>query len=209
MKLLFLDTETTGTNEKLHGVVQISGIIEIDGDVKEEFDHDCRLFPGQIYDFKALEVTGKTIREIESYPSPGETYKKILQSFEKYINRYDRNDKFYLVGQNVKFDYDFMDAWFKLNGNQYFYAYIAYHVLDIMALSNFFNVAGIIKTKNMKLKTIADFFGITFGAHDSAEDIRATRDIYYKYLSILRTARVPEEIKNLMKGGENSDGINA
>ena len=56
MKLLFLDTETTGLEPGKHGVVQIAGIIEIDGVVKEEFDFLCRPFDGQLYEARALEM---------------------------------------------------------------------------------------------------------------------------------------------------------
>jgi len=38
MKLLFLDVETTGVDNSKNGIIQLSGIIEIDGVIKEEFN---------------------------------------------------------------------------------------------------------------------------------------------------------------------------
>lgn len=38
MKLLYIDTETTGVDPMQNGIVQISGCIEVDGELKEEFD---------------------------------------------------------------------------------------------------------------------------------------------------------------------------
>lgn len=186
MKLLFLDTETSGTDIKKHGIFQLSGMIEIDGRIIEEFDFNCRLFPHQIFDAGALAVTGKTVEEIRAYPEPIAIYSKILTLFNKYIDRYNKNDKFYLVGQNIKFDYDFMTEWFNNCGNRYFYAYIDYHLIDLMCLSTILNVAGIIKTKNMKLQTMADYFGIEFKAHNSFEDIRVTRSLFYKMIQLIK-----------------------
>ena len=182
MKLLFLDTETTGLCPIKNGPVQISGIIEIDGEVKEEFDFYCKPFPNKILTYEALQVIGKTKEEVESYPDPKETYQKLLKIIEKYIDRYNKNDKFYLVGQNTKFDYDMMTQWFKDNGNNFFYAYIAYHLIDIITVTALFNISGIIKTKNMKLSTIAEHYGIEFKAHNSMEDIRVSRQIFYKFV---------------------------
>ena len=38
MKVVFFDLETTGTLVNKHGIHQISGMIVIDGEVKETFD---------------------------------------------------------------------------------------------------------------------------------------------------------------------------
>ena len=37
-KLLYFDTETTGLDPVRNGIIQIAGIIVIDGEVKEEFN---------------------------------------------------------------------------------------------------------------------------------------------------------------------------
>jgi len=182
MKLLFLDTETTGLEPNTHGIVQLSGIIEIDGEVKEEFDFNCKPFEGQLFTHEALQIIGKTKEEIMAYPEPGIVYALLMKILNKYINRYDKNDKFYLVGQNIKFDYDHMDAWFKRNNNKFFYAYIAYHLIDIIGITMLFTLAGLIKTKNLKLATVAEYYGIEFKAHDSMEDIRVTKQIFHKFI---------------------------
>ena len=186
MKLLFLDTETTGTDPARHGIIQISGIIEIDGQVMEEFNFSCNIFPNKTVQYEALQVTGKTIEQIKGYPDPHEVYTKLLAILEKYIDRYNKNDKFYLVGQNVKFDYDFMTKWFQDNGNNFFYAYVFYHLIDIITISALFTVCGIMKTKNMKLATVAEFFDIQFKAHDAMEDIRVCRQIFYKFVDMFK-----------------------
>lgn len=192
MKLLFLDTETTGVDPMKNGIIQIAGIIDINGQVVEEFNLRCKPFPGQLFTAEALRITGKTVEEIRTFPEPKEAYQKIKAIFDKYINRYDKNDKFTMVGQNTKFDYDFMTTFFQNNYDKYFYAYVAYHLVDLVNASALFKMAGKISMPNMKLETMAKLFGIPLAAHDALEDIRATRQILYKFVECLKT--IPDEL---------------
>ena len=186
MKLLFLDTETSGLDPVKHGIIQIAGIIEIDGVEKERFDLTCQLFPGQMMSPQALATNGKTPDEIRAYPNPRETYEKLIGIFDRYIDRYNKADKFYMVGQNVAFDHQFLDAWFKNNGSEYLYAYIHYDRIDLVALTAAFKVAGVIKPENVRLETIAKMFGITYKAHDAAADIAVTREIFHRYVKEIK-----------------------
>lgn len=207
MKLLFIDTETTGTEPGVHGVVQIAGIIEIDGKVVEEFDLRCRPFQGQIMAAKALEVIGKSADEVLAYPDPKETYRKLVSIFQKHIDRYNKNDKFHMVGQNTKFDYDMLTAWFNKNGDKFFYAYVAYHLIDLIQATALFTVAGKMKLPNMKLATVAEAFGIQFDAHDALEDIRTTREIFYRFVTILKGCRMPWEPDPIAEALNSGDGV--
>lgn len=199
MKLLFLDTETTGLEPGTHGVVQIAGIIEIDGEVKEEFDFLCRPFEGQIYDARALEVNKRTMEEIKAFPDPREVYDKIKAIFGKYVDRFNRNDRFTIAGQNVAFDFDMMEAWWNRCGDKYWYAFVDFRGVDIITATALFQAAGHFKLPNMKLETVAAHFGIPLKAHDALHDIRATREIYHRYVNMIRNAYVNskpmEEVK--------------
>lgn len=186
MKLLFLDTETTGLDKEKNAVVQISGIVEVDGVVQEEFNLFCAPFPGQTYTESALKITGKTVDEIKAYPNPKETYKQFVTILDKYVDRFNKLDKFYMVGQNTKFDYDFLTSWFKLNGNNYFYGYVNYYLIDLIQATAMFTIAGILKLKDMKLATVAEHFGVKLEAHNAINDIRATREVFYKYIDWMK-----------------------
>lgn len=191
MKLLFLDTETTGLDAAKHGVIQISGIIEIDGVIKDEFDFRCRPFKGDMMTKEALDMHKLTAEDLKDLPEPQDTYKMILEVFDKHIDRYNKNDKFFMVGQNTKFDYDMMSEWFKKNGNGFFYAYIFYHLIDIVSATALFKVAGKVTVDNMKLETMAKFFNIELKAHNSLNDIRATREIFYRYVELVKQCSLP------------------
>ena len=192
MKLLFLDTETTGLDPSKNGIIQIAGMVEIDGEIRGEFDFKCQPFPGQVVAEEALKVTGKTMEEIKAYPPPQEAYRSFCAILDAHVDKYNKADKFYMVGQNTKFDYDFMTAWFKNCGNPYFYGYVAYHLIDVIQATAIFTVAGHFKLPNMRLATVAEHFGIPLKAHDALEDIRATRQVFYKYAEIIKNAKKEE-----------------
>lgn len=59
MKLCYIDLETTGTKFWRNGIHQISGCIEIDGEVKESFDFKVKPFHSCDIEDEALAVGGK------------------------------------------------------------------------------------------------------------------------------------------------------
>ena len=188
MKLLFLDTETTGLDPVKNGIHQVSGIIEIDGVVKDEFDFKFKPIEKiEMVNADSLKVSGLTIEDLRARTmTSAEAYKQLLSIFQKHVDRYNKADKFHMVGQNTKFDYDFIMEWFRKHGNQYGYAYIFYHLIDIISTTAIFKCAGKISVQDMKLATVASFFGIPLVAHDAAQDIRVTREIFKRYCSLLQ-----------------------
>lgn len=118
MKLLFFDLETTGTYPGKHGIHQMSGMIVIDGEIKEKFDFKVRPNPqAEILD-EALEVAGVTRDQILAYPPMGEVYHQFVDGIlAKYVDRYNKTDKFFLVGyNNASFDNQFLRGFFLQNG---------------------------------------------------------------------------------------------
>lgn len=193
MKILFLDTETTGTDPQAHGIIQIAGTIDnVESDGKmlkpttlEQFDLKCQPFRGKKIADEAMKLQGLTKADLEARRPPHQAYIDLIATFDKHIDRYNRADKFLLVGQNPKFDYDFMDAWFKDNSNKYFYAYVDYHLFDIAVFTTAFRLLGKLDLPNTKLETVCKHFGITLNAHDAMADMNATRTIFYAYCAIL------------------------
>ena len=113
MKLLFYDLETTGIKYWRNGIHQISGEIVIDGEVKERFNFRVCPHPQSTIDEEALRVCGVTKEQIQAYPPMHIVYKQFIDMLSKYVDRYDKKDKFFLVGyNNASFDNYFLKILF-------------------------------------------------------------------------------------------------
>jgi DNA polymerase-3 subunit epsilon len=103
--------------------------------------------------------------------------------FSKYINKYDRNDKFTACGHNCGFDMRFLDSLFRKCNDKYFGSWIDYHFLDTMILLNFLKFKNELQIENVKLVTASRHFGVELtDAHNSMADIKATRELFYKII---------------------------
>lgn len=184
--ILYFDTETTGTNSFNHEILQIAGLIEIDGKVVEKFEFQSRPLKINTIEPEALGVNGLTMDEILQYPEPAETFVKLMKIFEKYVDSRKRDktaaDKFYPGGQNVDFDVKFLRSFFYQNNNKFFGAYFNYDYVDLRMIMSFLKAFSIVSLPDLKLATIANFFfpGKKFDAHNAVADIEMTRDCILK-----------------------------
>lgn len=180
-KLLFIDTETTGLDPAKNGIIQIAGIIEIDGLVVEKFNFTAKPFDTDEINDEALSVCGISRDDIQKLEPATSFYSKLSDLFSKYVDKYDRTDKFFVVGYNVEFDVNMLRAyWLKMN-DKYFGSWVSGHKIDLQPVVTFLTCVGKIPNLgNMKLETIANHFGITINAHDAMSDIEATRDLFHK-----------------------------
>ena len=183
MKVLYFDTETTGTDPSKHEITQFAAIVEIDGVVKEEVNFRCQPTRWDDIDPQALRTTGITIEDLKSFDPPKVMYEKIVKLLGKYIDRYSKMDvKFYPAGHNVQFDLNFFDAFVKQHGDADAKEWGSmkwqnWRALDSRILANFLLADGVhLKgIPNVKLETLCNFFSIPIDAHDALSDIRATR----------------------------------
>jgi len=188
MKILWYDTETTGLTEN-SAMFQISGVIEIGGEVKEEFDIFCKPHEGAEISEQALEVTGVSREQLDSFQSPKKAYEELVEIFSKYIDKFDRDDKFIIAGQNVKFDIDVLNRFFKRNSDNYMGSFLNYkQVFDTLSVYTALEIAEVVpKLENHKLETICKIMGVELSnAHNSLADIRATKEVGDKLLQGLR-----------------------
>jgi DNA polymerase III subunit epsilon len=183
-KLLFFDLETTGVNHRRNGIHQISGLIDIDGIIKEEFDFRVRPNPQAVIEDEALKIAGVTREQIDSYPSMREVYNQFIDVLARYVSKFDRKDKFHLVGYNNRgFDDPFLRAWFEQNFDKYFGSWFWADSLDCLVLASYALRNERRKLENFQLRTVAKHLGITVDEtklHDARYDIGLTRDIFYK-----------------------------
>jgi DNA polymerase III subunit epsilon len=178
--LAFIDLETTGTNPHKHEIIEIGGIIvrqipQPDRgpklEVIEEFEFKIK--PQRIEDAEpqALRVNGYVEEEWLFAPSLKEVLTKITPKIKDCI----------MVGQNVHFDYNFLnEAYLQTEIKNPLY----YHKIDILPI--FF--AKTYHNNNVNwynLGTMAEFFGVkNEKAHTALADIRVTFEIYKRLLNI-------------------------
>lgn len=182
-KTLFFDVETTGLDPRRNSIVQLSGILEIDGKVASEFNFTVAPCDGDPITEEALAVIGKTKDEILSYPPAGDIHRQLIQIFSSHIDKFDRRDKFYPAGYNIRFDLDFLSEFFRRCNDVYFGSWCNWRAIDVMQFAHWLSYTGQIDLENYKLETICKHYGIEIKAHDAMSDIQATRELLKRITS--------------------------
>lgn len=182
MKLVFFDLETTGTNPGKHGIHQISGQIVIDGVVKESFDFHVQPNPRAMIEDEALKVGGVTREQILAYPPMQQVYQEFVAMLGKYVDKFNKKDKFFLVGyNNAAFDNQFLRGFFLQNGDQYFGSWFWSNSIDVMVLASAYLATRRPEMENFKLSTVAKTLGIVVNddsLHDAMYDIELTKAVF-------------------------------
>ena len=185
MKILFFDTETTGLDPIKQDIIQIAGLVEVDGKIVDEFDLSCQPFSFENIEKQALETNHKTIEELKTFIGPKLVKETFCGILGKHCDKFDRSDKFYPAGYNVKFDIDFLAQWFKKCGDNYLGSWINWRALDPYPFLCAMDFKREISLPDYKLSTVCGHFGIDItGAHDALSDIKATRQIIKKVIGI-------------------------
>src|SRR3990167_1907927 len=190
-KILYLDTETTGTDVRENDVIQFAGIIEIGGKIKETFDFKIRPFNLEKIDDSALSLHGFTLEGIKVFPEPKDIYSRVLDLFGKYVDKYDPDDKFYPAGYNVGFDLDFLQQFFfKCNDKFGLGTWQNWKKIDPLPILHFMDSQGLISLANYKLSTVCSHFGISHKAHNALSDIQATKEVIGKVKEFFKKGEV-------------------
>lgn len=134
-KLLFFDLETTGVKFWRNGIHQIGGIVDIDGQEVERFDIRLAPNPAATIEQEALDVAGVTLEQVQSYQPMEEGYRQLVGILSKYVNKFDKRDKMYLVGyNNAGFDNNFLRALFTQCGDKYFGSWFYPNCMDVYVM---------------------------------------------------------------------------
>lgn len=109
-------------------------------------------------------------------------YRKLINMLEKYVDKYNKKDKYFLVGfNNASFDNQFLRGFFLQNGDQYFGSWFWSNSFDVMVLATPYLAANRAEMENFKLATVAKALGIEVSEdnlHDASYDIALTKGIF-------------------------------
>ena len=187
MKLLYLDTETTGLTDN-SAIVQIAGAIEIDNEVVEWFNIRCKPHKGADVSESALKTIGFTIEELSQEQEPEEALKELEEIFSKYVDRYNKNDKLIMICHNFPFDFRMLYNFYNRLNNRFMGSFIDFKLnVCTLNLVKSLQVMGVLPIlENNRLETWCKHFNVSLeNAHDALEDIRATREVYKNIAKVL------------------------
>ena len=183
VKKLFVDLETTGVDDKKHGIIQLAAILVYDWTEKATINITMQPFPQDEILESALEVTGKTREEIATYKSPRMAYVEFKAFLDRHVQRFNKKDKLFFIGYNARFDDGFLRAWFEKNEDKYYGAYFFWPPIDMATIVAEEHMDTRHEFENFRLTTVASKMGIEcdeLEAHDAMYDARLTMAMYNK-----------------------------
>ena len=181
IKRFFYDTETTGTNWRRCSIHQLAAFIEIDGVVVEKIDMKFSPHENALIEDGALEVGKVTLEQIQAYPNWRLQFIELKKILAKYVNPFDKTDKFFFVGfKNASFDDDFMKKLFDLNDTG-FWLYFWPSSIDVSVLAAQYLINIRHTMPSFKLHRVAKTLGIPVEdekLHDAFYDVELTKAVY-------------------------------
>ncbi len=183
IKKLFFDLETTGLDYKVNAIHQLSGCIEIDGTVVEEFNLKMQPYEGAVIEPEALKVSNITMEHLATHEPSEAVFARFMGIISRHVNRFKKTDKMYLVGyNNASFDNPFLRRWYEIHQkDEFFGSFFWSNSLDVMVLASEYLLDKRVVMENFKLMTVARAVGIEIDEsklHDAQYDIELTRTIY-------------------------------
>lgn len=152
------DIETSGLNPHKDKIIEIGAIKYIDNKPVDEFSYliDPELNLSEI----VTRVTGITDKDLKGQ-------KKIDEVLPLFLNFIENLP---IIGHNVRFDYDFIEANIKkLNLN-----HIKNKIIDTLFLSRI----TIYDSKNHKLETLKEYLKLDYNSHRAVDDCKTCNALY-------------------------------
>ena len=152
------DIETSGLNPKKDKIIEIGAIKYKNNEKIDEFSYliDPEIKLNQII----TDVTGITDDDLKGKDKIDVVLPKFLDFIEDYT----------IIGHNVKFDYDFIEA----NITKLHLKHLRNRIVDTLLLSRI----TIYDSKNHRLKTLKEYLGLNYNSHRALDDSLTCNDLY-------------------------------
>lgn len=189
-KVIYIDLETGGPDPRNTCLLQISGAIEINWEIKEKFNTFLIPFPDDPeITAEATEKHGITKEMIAAnegnrFIDPKIVFEEFKKMLGKYVDPFNKTDKFIFVGYNCHaFDEPCLRQFFLKNDDKYFGSWFWYPTVDVMHqyMSDWWSIRD--QIPNFRLETIAGLKGIPVEQdklHDGLYDIQLTRELFIR-----------------------------
>lgn len=188
MKLLFIDVETTGTDSKKHGIIQLSGAIQCplpsgDYPAPEYFNFLMAPFKTDEIEDSALEANGISREDLKDPSRLGAKAGKSLFTgmLMRHVSKYNKHDKFFLVGYNAHFDDEFVRRLFDKCGDKYYGSLVCWPPIDVAVMAALKLGRRRLFMPDFKLASLVKEAGIAVEPgrlHDAEYDIYLTMKLF-------------------------------
>lgn len=180
MKIVYVDTETTGLDYEKCSIIELAAIIEIDGEIKNVFNFKMKPFNNAMICLESLKINKYSLSEIETFGDQ----QIAIEAFNSVLKLYmaDNDDKFVFAAYNANFDFNFVRSAFNRYNlhisNVFFTPYV-----DIMQVAMLKLMGERNKVGKFNLSSVAKYLGIEFDSqqlHSATEDAKIARKIFKK-----------------------------
>lgn len=186
--LIFLDSETTGKNSVIHGILSLGLVIEKDSEVILE-EEILIQSENKLVSEEAMRVNGIHLDQHNKEAMPrSEASIYILSLLREYRGST-------LVGHKISFDLKFLNALFGGVGVDWDDGLHLYRQIDTMHVSRFLKNAGILSSRGNGLESLARSLGILkeneHQTHRALDDAHLLREVYH---GLIRLVNPPSDI---------------
>ena len=190
MKILYFDVETTGLDPTIHDIIQLSYILEVDGDIVCSDTFQVRPANPERADPAALAVHGISIETMMAYRDAKACKVSWEEQWANHIDKYDPSDKALPCAYNGAFDLGFLSEFYQRENDRYLGSWISLKdLLDPLAVLRFLRAGEMLCSPDLKLSSVARHYGIELHAHDAQSDTRALREISRILFTWIRSAK--------------------
>ena len=177
-KIAWIDVETTGLDPIEDGIWSLAGLIEIDGYVEREVELKMQPTARRPAHAEAIAKTGLDVTLLPGFQTTEKALAKLKRVLAKYVDKFDKDDKFIVAGYNVGFDVDMLRQAFEDVGDKYYGSWFFWPSRDVQGrVAEAIARCGL-RLPNYQLSTVCEAFGIPIAAHNALSDIRATRMLW-------------------------------
>lgn len=183
-KILFIDSVTTGMNPEKCAIYRIGGIFTVNGRETVRFELRMRPFPNARISDQSLWICKETRSSLIYYPDQAEAFADFIKLLNAQVNLHNPKDKIFIAGFNCdRFEYAFINEWFRRNGNERFRDYFYVQTIDLMTLANFRFIEKRHQFHDFFLETAARQLGVPVPGDDRYDCITNSKtclDMYRK-----------------------------
>lgn len=185
-----LDTETTGLNNKVNEIIELS-ILRLNDNVQQTWCIKPTRY--DVIEQDALRVNGHKLADLKWETAYGrETYKemsKVLPDIENFfMSDGEDSGTRILCGQNVNYDLQFLrEMWTKANTIETFPFGDRPKIIDTLQLALFLDLVKGSKEPYYNLSSLVERYGLKkLKAHTASQDVLMTKDVLLAQMNIVK-----------------------